>query len=145
MGRIKLQIPKNSLGKFLIPVRITDINYGNHVGNNAIVEIIHEARIQFLLSHQFTEFDAGGIALIMNELVVEYMNESFYNDQLLVNIFCGDITRVSFELFYDISVNRIDANINIARAKTSMVGYNYAEKKVAAITDELKEVLKYLP
>ena len=111
MARVKLLLPEQSLGTFSVPVRITDINYGNHVGNNAIVEFIHEARVQFLKSHDFTELNAGGIGLIMNELVVEYKNESFYNDQLLVNIFCGEITRVSFELFYEISVDRINANI----------------------------------
>jgi acyl-CoA thioesterase FadM len=118
MPRVKLELPSNSLGTFLIPVRITDINYGNHVGNNAIVEIIHEARVQFLRSHNFTELNAGGVALIMNELVVEYKNESFYNDQLNVVVLCGEITRVSFEIFYEISVMRDQINIIIALCKT---------------------------
>ena len=125
MARVKLNLPEQSLGSYTIPVRITDINYGNHVGNNSIVEIIHEARVQFLRSHNFTELNAGGAALIMNELVVEYKNESFYNDQLNVEVFCGEITKVSFELFYEISVNRDQTNMIIARAKTGMVGYNY--------------------
>ena len=141
MARVKLNLPSFSLGTFLIPVRITDINYGNHVGNNAIVEIIHEARVQFLGSCDFTELNAGGVALIMNELVVEYKNESFYNDQLQVTIYCGEVTRVSFELFYEISVMRDQHNIIIALAKTGMVGYNYEDKKVAVITDRLKEIL----
>ena len=141
MSRVKLNLPANSLGTFLIPVRITDINYGNHVGNNAIVEIIHEARVQFLQSHHFTELNAGGVALIMNELVVEYKNESFYNDQLNVSVFCGEITKVSFELFYKISVMRDQTNIIIAHAKTGMVGYNYGEKKVVAISEELRAAL----
>ena len=145
MPRVKLELPSNSLGTFLIPVRITDINYGNHVGNNAIVEIIHEARVQFLRSHNFTELNAGGVALIMNELVVEYKNESFYNDQLNVVVFCGEITRVSFEIFYEISVMRDQINIIIAHAKTGMVGYNYEEKKVAAITNELRVALSHGP
>ena len=142
MARVKLNLPAHSLATFLIPVRITDINYGNHVGNSAIVEVIHEARVQFLRSNNFTELNAGGVALIMNELVVEYKNESFYNDQLLVKVFCGEITRVSFELFYEISVIRDQTQISIAYAKTGMVGYNYEKKKVAVITDRLKEILK---
>ncbi len=48
MGRIKIDLPQKILASVSIPVRITDINYGNHVGNNALVEIIHEARVQFL-------------------------------------------------------------------------------------------------
>lgn len=143
MARVKLHLPEHSLGSFTVPVRITDINYGNHVGNNAIVEFIHEARVQFLKTHHFTELNAGGIGLIMNELVVEYKNESFYNDHLIISIFCGEITKVSFELYYEISVNRDETKTLIARAKTGMVGYNYEEKKVVAIPEELKEVLSY--
>ncbi len=141
MARVKLLLPEQSLGTFSVPVRITDINYGNHVGNNAIVEFIHEARVQFLKVHHFTELDAGGIGLIMNELIVEYKNESFYNDQLNISVFCGDITRVSFELYYELSVKRNETNIIIAHAKTGMVGYDYEEKKVVAIPDALKKVL----
>lgn len=141
MPRVKLDLPVNLLGSFLIPVRITDINYGNHVGNNSIVEIIHEARVQFLRSHNFTELDAGGVALIMNELVVEYKKESFYKDQLNVAVFCGEITRVSFELYYEISVNRNQTIIIIAHAKTGMVGYDYEQQTVTAIPNELKEIL----
>ena len=141
MARVKLHLPSLSLGSFIVPVRITDINYGNHVGNNAIVEFIHEARVQFLKSHDFTELNAGGIGLIMNELVVEYKNESFYNDQLNILVFCGEITSVSFELYYEISVCRDGTNFLIARAKTGMVGYDYVQKKVAAIPQALKEIL----
>ena len=111
------------------------------MGNNAIVEIIHEARVQFLGSKKYTELNAGGIGLIMNELVVEYKNEAFYNDHLNVKLFCGEITRVSFELYYKISVLRKDISLIIAHAKTGMVGFNYEQKKVTAITGKLKEAL----
>lgn len=141
MARVRLQMPSGLLGSFTIPVRITDINYGNHVGNNAIVEFIHEARVQFLRSHQFTELNAGGIGLIMNELVVEYKNESFYNDLLIITVYCGEITKVSFELFYEISTYRNDTQTVIALAKTGMVGYEYDKKKVVAIPEKLKSIL----
>ena len=68
MARLKIDLPEKVISTVSIPVRITDINYGNHVGNNAIVEIIHEARVQFLQKNNFTEFDVAGTALIMSEL-----------------------------------------------------------------------------
>jgi acyl-CoA thioester hydrolase len=55
MARVKIDIPENILAIVNIPVRISDINYGNHVGNDAIVSIIHEARVQWLTQHNFTE------------------------------------------------------------------------------------------
>jgi acyl-CoA thioesterase FadM len=141
MPRLKIDLPKKILVSVSVPVRITDINYGNHVGNHAIVEIIHEARVQFLKNHGFTELDIAGTALIMSELLVEYKNESFYNDILEINIYCGEITRVAFELFYKISTKRNEEEIIIALAKTGMVCYNYELKKVTPVPQELQSIL----
>lgn len=141
MARIKIELPEKYIAAFTIPVRITDINYGNHVGNNSLVEIIHEARMQFLRQYDFTEMDAGGSSMIMNELIVEFKNESFYKDDLEVKIFVGEISRVSFELFYSVSVVRNDLSTIIANAKTGMVCFNYNEKKVVAMPAKLKKIL----
>src|SRR5664279_3650996 len=129
MARIKIELPEKSIATFTIPVRITDINYGNHLGNNSMVEIIHEARMQFLHLHGFTELEAGGSALIMNELFVEFKNEAFYKDDLTVKLFVGEISRAGFELFYSISALRNELSTIIANAKTGMVCFNYKEKK----------------
>jgi len=141
MARIRIELPEKCIAVFIIPVRITDINYGNHVGNNSLVEIIHEARMQFLRQYDLTEMDAGGSSLIMNELIVEFKNESFYKDDLRVKIFVGDISRVSFELFYSISALRNDVSTTIAHAKTGMVCYNYNAKRVIGVPEKLKKIL----
>jgi acyl-CoA thioesterase FadM len=142
MARLKILFPTTSIGSIQIPVRITDINYGNHVGNNAIVEIIHEARMQFLNQHGFTEMDASGTSLIMSELCIEYKNESFYNDLLDIKIFAGEISRVSFELLYEISTKRKEISMVVALAKTGMVCYNYQIKKVESVPAALKLILE---
>jgi acyl-CoA thioesterase FadM len=142
MSRLKIELPEKLLTSVSIPVRITDINYGNHLGNNSVVEIIHEARVQFLQQHGFTELNVAGTALIMSELLVEFKNESFYNDVLEIKIFCGEITRVSFELFYEISVKRNEQLVIIALAKTGMVCYDYSVKKVSAVPEELRNILR---
>ncbi|MEP6626913.1 MAG: thioesterase family protein [Ginsengibacter sp.] len=140
MARIKIELPTKSIASFNIPVRITDINYGNHVGNNSIVEIIHESRVQFLQQHQFTELNAGGTGLILNELLVEFKNESFYGDTLNAKIFVGEISKKSFEIYYQLIALRSE-NIVIAHAKTGMVCYNYSERKVESIPEKLKSIL----
>ena len=142
MARLKISLPSTSIGSIQIPVRITDINYGNHVSNNAIVEIVHEARMQFLNQHGFTEMDVAGTSLIMSDLCVEYKNESFYNDLLEIKIFAGEISRVSFELLYEISTKRKGTTVIIALSKTGMVCYNYQIKKVESVPMELKSILE---
>ena len=141
MARLKIELPEKLLTSVSIPVRITDINYGDHVGNNSIVGIIHEARVQFLQQHGFTELNIGGSGLIISELSVEFKNESFYGDLLQVKVFCGEITRIAFELFYQISVKRNERSVIIANAKTGMVCYDYSAKKVRAVPEELRKIL----
>ncbi len=142
MPRIKIEIPSKKLAELKIPVRITDINYGNHVGNDAFVSIIHEARLQWLVQNGFSEMDFGGTGLIMGDLAIEFKKEAFYGDIIDVTIYCGEIARVSFELFYQLSTVRNNAIILLANAKTGMVCLNYNTNKTVSVTDKAKSILQ---
>ena len=142
MARIKIDIPEKVMATCLIPVRIADINYGNHVGNDAFVSIIHEARIQWLKKYNYTELKIEGIGLIMSDLAIEFKSESFYGDMIEVKFGAGEISRVGFELYYRLFAKRNDENILLANAKTGMVCYDYAAKKVAPIPENLKAILE---
>ena len=141
MPRIKLEIPENKIAVLSIPVRITDINYGNHVGNDAFVSIIHEARMQWLQQHGYTELNIEGTGLILADLIVEFKSEAFYGDIIEIIISVGEISKVSFELFYQLSATRNEKNILLALAKTGMVCYDYGIKKVIRIPERLKGIL----
>jgi YbgC/YbaW family acyl-CoA thioester hydrolase len=141
MARVKLEIPQQLLGTFNIPVRITDINYGNHMGNDAFVSIIHEARMQWLKQHGYTELNIEGAGLIMSDLAVEFKNESFYGDMIEVKISVADISRASFELYYQLLAKRNNQSILLANAKTGMICYDYTTRKVVTIPKQLKSIL----
>ena len=142
MARIKIDIPEKVIGTFTIPVRIADINYGNHVGNDAFVSIIHEARMQWLKQYDYTELKVEDIGLIMSDLAIEFKSESFYGDEVEVRLGAGDISRVGFDLYYQLFAKRSNETILIAHAKTGMVCYNYDGKKVASIPEKLKIILE---
>jgi len=134
-------MPETELATIKIRVRISDINYGNHVGNDAFVSILHEARMQWLQHHGYTELNAGGTGLIMGDIAIEFKNESFYGDTVEVAIFSGEISRVSFELFYRLTAVRNNKQILLANAKTGMVHYSYEIKKPVSLSDEIKIML----
>jgi len=142
MARIKIDFPANNIASYTIPVRITDINYGNHVGNDSFVAIIHEARMQWLQQHGYTELQIEGVGLIMSDLAVEFKNESAYGDVVEVKISIGEITRVSFEMYYQLATVRSGVTILLALAKTGMVCYDYGSKKVAPIPEKLLAIFK---
>jgi acyl-CoA thioester hydrolase len=130
MARVKITIPEKWLFDCTIPVRITDINYGQHLGNDALVSMLHEARVQWLQALNYSELNIEGAGLIMADLAVMYKNESFYGDLLLFKLYLGETSAVSFELVYEVM------NIQqkqIAIAKTGMVCFNYALKKVSEL------------
>lgn len=141
MGRIQIDITGKLLTTVILPVRITDINYGNHTGNDAFVGLIQEARMIWLKKYEYTELHIESIGLIMSDISIEFINESFYGDILEIELYAGEITKKSFELFYSISAGRKKNLILIARAKTNMVCFDYKEKKVAFMPEGLLKAL----
>lgn len=140
--RVKITFPGRApLHSADIPVRITDINYGSHVGNDAILGIIHEARMLMLAAHGYTELNAAGTSLIMADVMIAYRGESFYGDTLQVEIFAEELTMLTFDLLYRITTTRNGERKEIAHAKTCMVCFNYETRKKVAMTDELRTLL----
>lgn len=142
MARVKIIFPNyNSLYVATIPVRITDVNYGNHVGNDAILSIIHEARMQMLAHFGYSEMNAGGNSMIMADVMIAYKAEAFYGDTLAVKIYAEEISANTFSLLYHISCVRHQKNVEVAHAKTGMVCFNYSTRRIAPMTAELNNFL----
>jgi len=142
MARIKLELPFDFPFSINIPVRITDINYGGHVGNDSILSILHEARMQFFKNLGYTEMKFAGVGLIMSDVVIEFKNELFYGDTIIASVTAGEFTQVSFEIFYKLETLRGSNKTLIAIAKTGMVCYDYKNKKIVAVPDEAKAKLQ---
>ena len=107
MARIKIAIPEQFSFSCQIPIRISDINYGGHVGNDTILTIVHEARMQFLKSLDFTEMDFGGKGMIMADAAIEFKNELFYGETIITSVAVTEISKISFELIYNLEKEKI--------------------------------------
>jgi acyl-CoA thioesterase FadM len=138
MSKIKIDLPTTFSHSFIIPVRITDLNYGSHVGNDAMVSIIHEARMQYLQSYQFSELNIGGAGLIMRDLVIEFKKEIFYPAFIEVHVAIANPTNASFDIFYKLSILNSVPVADVAYAKTRMVAYDYTNKKVVALPENFR-------
>ena len=139
MSRIKLTLPGNFSFTAIIPIRITDINYGNHVGNDAILSIIHEARMQLLTKHSFTELNCGGVGLIMTDAGIEFKKEIFYGDVLEVKVAAANFSSIGFDLYYQLAKRVDEKTVIVVLAKTGMVCYNYELKKIVQVPQEVKQ------
>lgn len=138
MARIKIDLPSCFFYQTTLDIRITDLNYGGHVGNDTILSFLHEARCRFLKYYGYTELNLGGIGIIMADVAIEYKAESFYDDAITIHVGAGEFTRVSFDIFYKLEKKAEDKSIVIANAKTGIVGFDYTLKKVSPIPEAVK-------
>jgi len=141
MARVKVELPGNFTFSAKIPVRITDINYGGHVGNDTILSILHEARVQYLKHYGYTELNFGGTGIIMSDVAIEFKNELFYDDVIIASVAATEFSKVAFELYYKLEKQSSSGNGLIAVAKTGMVCYDYDAKKIVAVPAEVKAKL----
>jgi acyl-CoA thioesterase FadM len=141
MARIKIELPQKLSFTTTIPVRITDLNYGGHVGNDAILSLLHEARVQFLKNVGFQELNCAGVGLIMSDVAIEFKREIFYGDQLIASVGTGDFTRAGFDIFYRLDIANTSEMQVAVIAKTGMVCYDYTLKKITAVPASVKEKL----
>lgn len=141
MARIKIELPETFSFSCEIPVRITDINYGGHVGNDTILSIIHETRVRFLKNLGHSEMDFDGKGMIMADAAIEFKSELFYGDTVLASVATGEISKIGFELYYKLEKETEGKRKLIATAKTGMICYDYEKKKIIPIPEKAKESL----
>ena len=137
MPRVRLTLPQQFSFSTEIPVRVTDLNYGGHVGNDSFLSLIHELRVQFLRHHGYQEMDMAGVGLIMADVTIEFKSELFYGDILRGSVAAGEFSRVEFELYYKLEKLSGDKWICVSTARTAMVCYDYKAKKIARVPGEV--------
>ena len=136
MARIKIDLPAKFSFSTNIPIRITDINFGGHVGNDTILSIIHEARAKFFQHLGYDELNFWGVGTIMSDVAIEYKDQIYYGDEVFASIAVGEITKVAFDLFYKLEKKSAKGKqSDVAFAKTWIACYDYDKKKVAAIPE----------
>jgi len=136
MARIKIEIPGKFLFKTEISVRITDINYGGHLGNDSLLSIIHEARVRFLKHLSYSEKEVEGSGIIMTDAAIQYKSESFYGDKLLIEVGMMDFSKIGCDIVYRITNS--NSKKEIALAKTGIVFFDYKNKKIARLPEKFK-------
>jgi len=119
MPRIKLAPLKHYTFKIDLTVRITDINYGGHLGNDRMLSLAHEARVAFLARFGYSEGSCGSVSLIIGDVAVQYKGEAFAGDILQFEIAPGEYTQYGFRLFY--RVTRASDHKLIALIENGMV------------------------
>ncbi len=124
----------------IIPVRITDINYGKHLGHVATVGIFHHARILFLNENGFDEMNVDGLGMILVSSSYSFKNEASFNEKLLIHIGVGDYSRLKFNFLYK-AINK-ESGKEIVSSQEELVFFDYSKGKVSRIPERFLELCK---
>ena len=140
MARVKIAFPDTYLFSTEISVRITDINYGGHLGNDSVLAVVHEARVQCLRHFGFTEGDIAGAGIIMTDAVIVYRRESFYGDVLRIDVAVADFSRTGCDFVFRLTDKK--SGKDVALAKTGVAFFDYEKRKVVAVPSAFINVVK---
>jgi acyl-CoA thioester hydrolase len=138
MPRVKIDLPEIFSFSTPFAVRITDLNYGSHVGNDSVLSFLHEARVRYLNSLGYSELRMEGVSLIMADAALVFKNEIYYGDELIISVQTVEFSRAGFDLVYKIEKKSGDKLQIVATAKTALVCYDYEKKKVTALPEPAK-------
>jgi len=137
MNRIKIDLPEIFLFATTLRIRVTDLNYGGHVGNDSFLSLIQEARQQFLLSHGYRELSIAGVGLIMADVAIEFKKELNYGDEVKISVAASGFDKLGFDLLYKMEVVQDQELMLAGKAKTGMMCYDYTLKKKTAVPEEV--------
>ncbi|MEK6565270.1 MAG: thioesterase family protein [Bacteroidota bacterium] len=139
MPRAKLDLPSKFHFSTEIPLRIGDVNYNNHLGNDTVLSLIHEARVRFWNKHGYTELNIEGVGTIMSDAVIVYKSEAFYGDVLTIDVAVADLQRVGFDFVYLLTNKK--SGKEVARAKTGIVFFDYDKRKIADMPEKFRAMI----
>lgn len=139
MARVRLELPETFPFSTELQIQIGDINYGAHMGNDAAVRLMHEARVRYLASLGLRELDLDGLGLIVADLAVVYKAEGFHGDRLRAEVATGDWNRKGCDVFYRLT--NVETGREVARGKTGIVLFDYGARKVAPVPDRIRALM----
>jgi acyl-CoA thioester hydrolase len=121
-------------------VRISDINYGGHMGNERALVAFQQARIEWLETLGLSEISIGeDKGLIQRRANVEYLKEVSLGEVLDIKICPAEIKGSYFVLAHEV---RNQEGVRVLTGNVTLGSFDYNSKKLARIPSKLKEILE---
>ena len=137
MARLILTFPEDQYYyTTLLTVRVTDINAGNHLGNDSMISMISEARARFLFEYGVSETEGNGTGIIVTDLATTYRAEAHARDQLLFEVGVMDFNKYGGDIIF--RVTRPKDKTLVAMAKQGFVFFNYKTSQVVVMPDDFR-------
>lgn len=138
VARIELSFPDDVYCfETRMAVRITDVNGANHLGNDALISMLSEARAQFLVRFGVEEAGYNGVGMIVTDLATMYQSESFFPEMLRFEVGVMDFNKYGGDFVF--RVTKEGSGQPVALAKYGFVFFDYQERKVTRMPEWFRE------
>lgn len=124
----------------IIALQPRDINYGGHMGYDALVSLLGTAHARMFRSLGVSETDLGDgkAGTLMSDLSVNYKAEAYMFDELRIDTHIGEFSRSGFRIFYRVTSGKT----LVALAEVGMVAFDYRARKIVPVPEALLNALK---
>ncbi|MCY3566118.1 MAG: thioesterase family protein [Gammaproteobacteria bacterium] len=140
MPRIKLSLPEEFTFRMERSVGLSDVNYAKHLDSLSMVEILHEARLQYLASLGFTEEDIFGLGMVVTDLSVDFRSESFANDVLIIDVGIGKVNRYGVDICLRVTNSALDSVVCVA--KMGVVLFDFDKHQMVSVPRQFKQLVQ---
>jgi acyl-CoA thioesterase FadM len=139
MARVEIDLPETWLFTTELPIRVADLNYGGHLGNDRVLSLAQEVRVQWLARHGLGELEVGGAGLILADAAVIYRAEGKLGMVLRAELGLGEVRSRGLELV--VRLTDVASGQEIALVKTGVLCFDYAARRVVHLTAGLRAAL----
>jgi len=139
MPLIKINPQSDELFRCSLQVRVADLNYGNHLGNDQILSYFHEGRVLWLSQHSLSEKDVGGCGLIMVATSIEYLKQAYLHQHLELTLGARAVGKARFTIVYKLTEQQTQHTI--ALGETHMSCFDYQSQKPARAPQSFLAIL----
>ncbi|MGP9592193.1 acyl-CoA thioesterase [Halomonas sp. AOP42-C2-25] len=142
MERVKLEFPAEAIiHRHPLAVRVTDMNYGRHLGHDALVSLLHEARIQAFAALGLSEWDMHGYPTLVADLAVQYQSEARWPDALIIATAVPEPQGKALTVYQ--RIYQAETEQIVATARVNQLLIDVASGRPIEVPEQIQQALVY--
>lgn len=142
MERVKLEFPAEAIiHRHPLAVRVTDMNYGRHLGHDALVSLLHEARIQAFAALGLSEWDMHGYPTLVADLAVQYQSEARWPDALIIATAVPEPQGKALTVYQ--RIYQAESEQIVATARVNQLLIDVASGRPIEVPEQIQQALVY--
>ena len=139
MARVEIDIPEHFPFSVELPILISHVNRGDHLGNEHLIALLNEARLRFMDHQGVDEFQEQGYLFVVGDLAVIYKSEGKYGESLCIEVAVQGFHKYGCDIVYRVTES-VSGRL-VAFAKTAHLVFDSSAGKATLMPADVKAKL----